>query len=93
MIKSFKHAGLEKFFKTGSKAGIQPAHEKKLSVQLGTLDTAAAIGDIAKFETWKLHALKGDMAGKWAISVNGNWRVVFEFVGSDVHVVDYMDYH
>jgi proteic killer suppression protein len=40
MIKSFRHAGLEKFFLTGSKAGIQPAHARKLAIQLGTLDIA-----------------------------------------------------
>jgi proteic killer suppression protein len=30
MIKSFKHSGLEKFYETDSKAGIIPAHAKKL---------------------------------------------------------------
>ncbi len=93
MIRSFRHAGLEKFFKTGSKSGIQPAHERKLRLQLTVLDTATKVGDIADFTAWSLHALKGEMAGKWAISVNGNWRLVFEFDGKDVHLVDYKDYH
>ena len=93
VIRSFRHAGLEKFFTTGSKSGIRPAHERKLRLQLTVLDSATKIGDIAKFQAWSLHALKGEMAGKWAISVNGNWRLVFEFDGMDVHLVDYKDYH
>jgi len=43
MIQSFRHAGLEKFFRTGSKAGIQPAHARKLAIQLGTLDIATNV--------------------------------------------------
>jgi len=93
VIRSFKHAGLEKFFKTGSKAGIQPAHEKKLRLQLTTLNAASTIADIAPFEAWKLHSLKGRLAGHWAITVNGNWRIVFVFDGPDVTLVDYTDYH
>ena len=93
MIRSFRHAGLEKFFHTGSRAGIQPVHANRLRLQLTTLNSALSLGDIAKFESWSLHALKGDLAGKWAISVNGNWRLVFEFRENDVHVVDYKDYH
>jgi len=45
MIRSFRHAGIEKFFKTGSKAGIQPAHAAKLSIQLYALDAARSSAD------------------------------------------------
>ena len=93
VIRSFRHAGLEKFFRTGSKAGIQPSQASKLRLQLTTLNTAQTLGDIGRFESWSLHALKGEMSGKWAISVNGNWRIVFEFHENDVHIVDYRDYH
>jgi proteic killer suppression protein len=41
----------------------------------------------------RLHALKGDLKGHWSIWVNGNWRVTFRFVGVDVELVDYQDYH
>ncbi len=40
MIKSFRHKGLEQFFRTGSKAGIQPHHAGKLRLQLAALDNA-----------------------------------------------------
>lgn len=92
MIRSFKHAGLEKFYKTGSKAGIQPDHAAKLKTQLTTLAVAKTPGQLA-FPGWKLHPLTGKMAGHWAIKVNGNWRLTFKFVDEDVEVVDYQDYH
>jgi proteic killer suppression protein len=46
MVKSFRHAGLKKFFRTGSKAGIQPAHAGKLSIQLYALDAAKSPTDL-----------------------------------------------
>lgn len=92
MIKSFKHRGLERFFKTGSKAGIQPAHATKLRLQLTALNQAVRPSDLAQ-SGWYLHPLSGDMDGYWSVRVNGNWRVTFRFVDGDAEVVDYQDYH
>jgi proteic killer suppression protein len=33
------------------------------------------------------------LAGRWFVKVNGNWRLTFQFIGTDVEVVDYEDYH
>jgi proteic killer suppression protein len=92
MVKSFRHAGIEKFFKTGSKAGIQPAHAAKLSLQLYALDAAKSSSDL-RTPGWHLHPLKGDLEGHWSLRVNGNWRLTFRFEGEDVVLVDYQDYH
>jgi toxin HigB-1 len=92
MIKSFRHAGLEKFFTTGSKAGIQPAHAKKLNLQLTTLNDATDPSTM-NISGWDLHELKGNLAGHWSVKVNGNWRVTFRFEGEHAFVVDYQDYH
>jgi proteic killer suppression protein len=91
VIKSFRHAGLEKFFKTGSKVGIQPAHANKLESQLVVLNraTGPSTMDVAG---WHLHPLKGELAGHWAVKVNGNWRIIFAFDGQDA-ILDYRDYH
>jgi len=40
-----------------------------------------------------LHPLKGDLEGRWSVSVSGNWRLAFRFAGEDVSGVDYEDYH
>jgi toxin HigB-1 len=92
MIKSFKHSGLKKFYETDSKAGIVPAHAKKLRMQLSVLDVATKPGDMDR-SGWGLHPLTGKLDGFWSIAVNGNWRLTFRFTGVDVEIVDYQDDH
>lgn len=92
MIKTFKHKGLETFFETGSKAGIQPHHAPKLSRQLLRLDIAKSASDM-NLPGWRLHALEGELVGHYAVTVNGNWRMTFMFDGEDAVLVDYQDYH
>ncbi|MEZ9006713.1 type II toxin-antitoxin system RelE/ParE family toxin [Vibrio sp. 10N.247.311.59] len=92
MIKTFKHKGLKKFFETGSKAGIQAQHERKLRMQLAAIDTATIIDDV-DLPGFKLHPLKGDRDGIWSITVNGNWRITFEFIDGNAYILNYEDYH
>jgi len=92
MIKSFKHKGLKKFFETGSIAGIQAKHERKLRMQLAAIDTASDIDDV-DLPGYQLHSLKGDRTGIYSISVNGNWRVTFEFIDGNAYIINYEDYH
>jgi toxin HigB-1 len=92
VIKSFRHRGLERFFRTGSKAGIQPKHAGKLRLQLFALDNARRPGDM-NAPGWKLHPLAGALKDHWAVMVSGNWRVTFTFEDEDAILVDYQDYH
>jgi proteic killer suppression protein len=92
MIRSFRHKGLEAYFRRGTKAGIQPHHATKLRLQLTALDAATRPDDLAA-PGWRLHPLTGDFKGFFSITVNGNWRVIFRFVENDVELVDYLDYH
>lgn len=92
MIRSFRHKGLEAFFRKGTKAGVQPSHASKLKIQLATLDNAKGPKDMDA-PGWKLHALTGSLAGYWSVGVNENWRLIFRFVGEDAELVDYLDYH
>jgi len=92
MIKSFRHKGLQRFFETGSKAGIQAAHAAKLRLQLAALDQAVRPEDLS-MPSWGLHALRGDLKGNWAVAVSGNWRMIFSFEGTNAILVDYRDYH
>ncbi|MGB9429400.1 MAG: type II toxin-antitoxin system RelE/ParE family toxin [Gammaproteobacteria bacterium] len=92
MIKTFRHKGLEAFFRTGSKAGIQPAHAKRLRLQLTALDNAVGPQGM-NLSGWRLHRLTGPLAGHWAVAVSGNWRLTFRFEGRDALLVDYRDYH
>jgi proteic killer suppression protein len=92
VIKSFLHKGLEEFFLSGSKAGIQPAHAKRLRLQLARLEAAKTAQDMS-LPGWRLHQLKGGLKGHWAVWVDQNWRLTFRFEGDDAVLVDYQDYH
>ncbi len=92
MILSFRHKGLRKYFESGSLAGIQPAHGKRIKMQLAALDTAQTIEDM-DIPGFRLHPLKGGSQGRWSIWINGNWRITFEFENGNALVLDYEDYH
>jgi len=92
MIRSFKHKGLERFFITGSKKGIQSDHADKIARILDRLDASISPIDM-NLPGYRLHELKGQEANTWAVTVNGNWRITFQFEDQDAVVVDYRDYH
>jgi len=92
VITSFKHKGLERFFATGSKAGVQPQHAERLRLILGRLSASASANDM-NLPGLDLHELRGDRKGTWSVKVSGNWRVTFAFVGKNAVDVNYEDYH
>lgn len=92
MIKSFKHKGLKKLYDTGSRPGINPKHVKRLRLILARLDASLSPQDM-NLPGLELHSLKGSYEGFWAVSVSGNWRVIFQFEENNVFDVDYLDYH
>lgn len=92
MIQSFRHKGLKRFFESGSAAGIQPHHAKRLRMLLTALDTAQSVDDM-DVPGFRLHPLKGEERGRWSVWVNGNWRMTFEFRDGHAYVLDYEDYH
>ncbi len=92
MIRSFAHKGLQQFFLTGTKAGINPQFAPKLREQLTQLN-AASKPSTMNAPGYDLRELKGDKVGTWAVKVNGNWRLTFRFIGTDAEVVDLQDYH
>lgn len=92
MIVSFRHAGLQVFFETGSKAGIRPEHAPRLRRILGVLDGASSIEQV-RIPGYDLHKLSGNLADFWSVKVTGSWRVIFRFDGGEVELVDYLDCH
>lgn len=79
-------------YHTGSTRGVQAAHVPKLGRLLAALDAATSPAELNQ-PGYQLHPLKGALKGHWSMWVNGNWRVTFRFVGTDVDQVDYRDYH
>lgn len=92
MIKSFRHRGIEDFFRTGSKAGIQPKHATRLRLQLGQLDAAIGPEDMNR-PGWRFHPLKGGLDGHYAVWVDESWRLTFRIEREHAELVDYQDYH
>jgi proteic killer suppression protein len=92
VIASFRHAGIRAFFQTGLKAGIQPAQAKRLMFQLTRLNASTGPSDMDS-PGWRLHPLRGGLAGHWSVDVTGNWRLTAAFEGADAILVDYQDYH
>ena len=92
MIKTWRHKGIEEFFATGKKGGIQPHHAAKLGRLLAVLNAASA-PEAMNLPGFGWHLLSGDLAGHWSVSVNGNWRLTYSFDGTDAILVDYQDYH
>lgn len=92
MIKSWKHKGLKEFYLTGSKAGIKPEQAKRLTIILQLLDAAEKPEDL-NLPGFHLHGLYEDLAGFYSVSVNGSWRIIFQFEGTNAILVDYLNYH
>jgi len=91
-IKGFRHKGIERFFATGGKSGIQANHANRLRLILGRLNASTSARDM-NLPGLDLHELRGARKGTWAVKVSGNWRVTFTCAGKDVDHVDYEDYH
>ncbi len=79
MILSFKHKGLEKFYASGSKSGIQPEHARKLGIILVFLNRAVVPSDL-DLSGWALHPLKGKLEGHWSVKVNGTGELRFDLL-------------
>jgi proteic killer suppression protein len=92
MIERFRHKGLKLLFEEGDPTGVNPQHVEKIENILGLLDVAQDIEDM-NVPTFRLHALKGDLKGFWAVTVRANWRIIFRFADGRASDVDLIDYH
>lgn len=92
MIKRFRHKGLERLYRKGDASGINPQHARKIKRMLALLDDCGEPGGMG-LPGYKLHPLRGDLKGHWAVWVSANWRLTFTFDGGNAADVDLLDYH
>jgi toxin HigB-1 len=92
MIESFRHKGLKRFYHDDDRSKLPPELIERIRGILSALDEAQTIGDVNR-PSLRLHSLKGDWKGFWAVTVRANWRIVFRFEDGRVHDVDFVDYH
>lgn len=90
MIRRFRHKGLERLFTTGDTSGVDPRLAAKLRRMLILLDRGKDPSAL-NMPGYRLHPLKGNRNGQWAVWVSGNWRLIFAF--EDATRIDLVDYH
>jgi toxin HigB-1 len=93
VIRSWRNAASHKVWE-----GEQPNRFRGLDFEaaadlLVALNVAKTLGDLSPLKSVGLHKLKGNRAGQWAMTVNGPWRVCFEFRRGDAYNVEIVDYH
>lgn len=92
MISSFKSRALRRFWTKNDPAAVSPDWRGKIELLLSALDRAAKPDDMT-FPGSGFHALSGDQAGRYALTVSRNWRITFAWKGEDAAEVDLEDYH
>lgn len=91
MIRTIRHKGLKQLYEDDSAAKVDPNHADKLRRILARLDASSTPEDM-DLPGYRLHKLRGDLKGHWAVKVSGNWRVAFRFEAGHATDVDYLDY-
>lgn len=76
----------------GDRRGISADHVDKIERILARLQSARVIADM-DLPGFRLHALKWQLNGFYAGTVQANWRVIFRLADGDAEDVDYLDYH
>lgn len=96
MITGFGNTGTEDIWAgddTRAARGVLPKNLwANAQVLLDQLDAATVVGDMALPPSNRLHKLKGKLKGYWSVSINTQYRIIFEFgngQASDVAIVDY----
>lgn len=92
MIRGFRSRALKRFYERGEDRHIHAEHRDIVRDILARLEASSAPEDM-NLPGFRLHRLKGDYAGYWAVTVRANWRVIFRFDGGHATDVDYLDYH
>jgi proteic killer suppression protein len=92
MIRSIRHKGLKRLYEDDDPSGVISEHAEKLRDILVRLDAAGTVADM-DLPGFRLHPLKGELKGFWAVTVRANWRVIFRFSDGEALDINYVDYH
>ncbi|MFM8453725.1 MAG: type II toxin-antitoxin system RelE/ParE family toxin [Gammaproteobacteria bacterium] len=92
-IKSFKQKWLEDFYYKDIGGKIKPQLREQVFRKLKLIDYACSVEDLKSPPGKKLHPLKGDRKGQWAVAVNGPWRLCFYFENQSATEIELIQYH
>ena len=90
MIRSIRHRGLRRLYENNDPRGVMAEHAEKLRDILARLDAARVVTDM-DLPGFRLHPLRGNLRGYWAVTVRANWRVIFRFADGEASEVDYVN--
>jgi toxin HigB-1 len=93
MIGAVRHKALQQFIADGTTRGLPTELVPRLRRMLSALQAADSLKTLETVPGWRLHALKGDLAGYWSMSVSGNWRLIFNWQDGIANEIDLVDYH
>jgi toxin HigB-1 len=91
MIQSFRHKGLALLFFDNDSSKVRPDLVQRCRNRLSVLDDAVVAEDM-NLPGFHFHSLRGKPK-RYAVSVNGPWRITFEFGDGDATKVDLENYH
>jgi proteic killer suppression protein len=92
MIKAFACRDTEKLFKDQRVRRFQ-AFERQARKRLMVLNAAPSLEALMLNPGNKFHALSGNWKGQYAITINKQWRVCFEWRDGNAYRVEITDYH
>jgi proteic killer suppression protein len=92
MIRSVRHKGLKRFIEDDDRSKLPADMVERIRDIVTLLDSISTVED-ADLPPYRLHALKGDLKGFYAMTVRSNWRIIFRFEDGDVLDLDFVDYH
>ena len=92
MIGSVRHKGLKRFIEDDDRSKLPADMVERLRDMLTALNDASSIDDM-DLPSYRLHRLKGDFKGYFAITVRANWRLIFRFEDGEALDLDFIDYH
>jgi toxin HigB-1 len=94
-LSGFRHKGLRQLYENGTAKGVPPDMVDKLRKLFLTIETAETLQQLARFHGWRLHPLKGQLEGRWSLTVTGNWRLIFSYdaKNNQANDIDLVDYH
>ena len=93
MIRSWANSRTRRFYDDGKTSKFRSLDPDAADDLLAILDAAESIKDLSPLKSVGLHKLSGNIAGQWAMTVNGPWRICFRFKDGDAYEVEITNYH
>ena len=93
MIQSWANSRSRRFYEEGKLSKFRGLDVDSADELLAVPDAATSLKDLSPLKSLGLHKLTGNRAGQWAMTVNGPWRICFQFKNGNAYNVEIVDYH